>query len=184
MPNDPQSLILMALYTRKPEEAERLATGAELNIWEAAALGRDERVGELLREDRSLSNAWSPDGFTPVGLAAFFGHASTARILVDADADVGAVARNEMKVQPLHAAAAAKEIDIVRMLLDRGADPNARQQVGYTPLMECARGGRDDMVSLLLAHGADPTLRTDDGKSASDLARENGHATIAERLLR
>src|SRR6266542_2134740 len=175
MPNDPQSPILMALYTRKPEEAERLAIDARLNIWEAAALGRDERVAELLREDRSLPNAWSPDGFTPVGLAAFFGHSSTARLLVEAGADVGAVARNEMKVQPLHAAAAAKEIEIVRMLLDRGADPNARQQVGYTALMECARGGRDDMVSLLLAHGADPTLTTDDGKSASDLAREQGH---------
>jgi ankyrin repeat protein len=184
MPNDPQSAILMAMYTRKPEEAERLAAGARLNIWEAAALGRDERVAELVREDSGLTNAWSPDGFTPVGLAAFFGHSSTARILLDAGADVGAVARNEMKVQPLHAAAAAKEIEILRLLLERGADPNARQHVGYTALMECARGGRDDMVSLLLAHGADPTLRTDDGKSASDIASESGHTAIVERLLR
>jgi ankyrin repeat protein len=182
VPNDPQSPILMALYMRKPAEAERLATGARLNIWEAAALGRDERVAELVRDDRSLSNAWSPDGFTPVGLAAFFGHPSTARILIDAGADVGAVARNEMKVQPLHAAAAAKEIEIVRMLLEQGADPNARQQAGYTALMECARGGRDDMVALLLAHGADPALRSDDGKSSSDLALEHGHVAIAELL--
>jgi len=182
MPTDPQSPILMALYMRKPDEAERLAAGARLNIWEAAALGRDERVAELVREDRSLSNAWSPDGFMPVGLAAFFGHPSTARILIDAGADVGAVTRNEMKVQPLHAAAAAKEIEIVRMLLEHGADPNARQQAGYTALMECARGGRDDIVALLLAHGADPTLRTDDGKNASELALEQGHLAIAESL--
>jgi ankyrin repeat protein len=182
MPNDPQSPILMALYTRQPEEAERLAASARLNIWEAAALGRDERVSELLEEDRNLANAWSPDGFMPVGLAAFFGHPSTARILVEAGADVGAVARNDLKVQPLHAAAAAKEVEIVRLLLDRGADPNARQQLGYTALMECARGGRDDMVSLLLMHGADPTLTADDGKSASNLAREHGHAALADRL--
>jgi len=182
MANDPQSPILMALYTRKPDEAERLAATAQLTIWEAAALGRDLRVAELLQKDPGLANAWSPDGFTPVGLAAFFGRPSTARILMDAGADVGAVARNDMKVQPLHAAAAAKEVEIVRMLLDRGADPNARQQVGYTALMECARGGRDDMVSLLLTHGADPTLTSDDGKRASDLAREQGHAALADRL--
>ena len=182
MANDPQSPILMALYTRQTKEAERLAVAAQLNIWEAAALGRDKRVAELLQGDQSLANAWSPDGFTPVGLAAFFGHLSTARILVDAGAQVGAVARNDMKVQPLHAAAAAKEIEIVRMLLDHGADPNARQQVGYTALMECARAGRDDMVSLLLAHGANPTLTSDDGKSASDLAREQGHAALGDRL--
>ena len=182
MPNDPQSPILMALYMRQSEEAERLAVGATLSIWEAAALGRDERIAELLQEDRTLANAWSPDGFMPVGLAAFFGHPSTARILVEAGADVGAVARNDLKVQPLHAAAAAKEAEIVRLLLDRGADPNARQQLGYTALMECARGGRDDMVKLLLTHGADPALRTEDGKSASDLAREQGHTALADRL--
>ena len=182
MPNDPQSPILMALYMRKPEEAERLAAGARLNIWEAAALGRDARVAELLREDRSLANAWSPDGFPPIGLAAFFGHPSTAHILVDAGADVGAVARNEMRVQPLHAAAAAKQIEIVRLLLDSGADPNARQQAGYTALMECARGGRDDMVRLLLDRGADPSVVNDDGKTAASLALDSGHGALAARL--
>ena len=170
----------MALYMRKPDEAERLAAGARLNIWEAAALGRDERVAEFVRDERSLSNAWSPDGFTPVGLAAFFGHPSTARILVDSGADVGAVARNEMKVQPLHAAAAAKEIEIVRMLLDHGADPNARQLAGSRHSgMRARRPGR--MVALLLAHGADPSSGRR-RKNASELALEQGHLAIAESL--
>jgi ankyrin repeat protein len=182
MPLDPQSSILAALYQRKPEEAERLANGAALTIWEAAALGRDMRVAELLREDPSRANAWAADGFMPMGLAAFFGRAGAVRLLLESGADVHASARNEMKVQPLHAAVAARDIEIVQLLLDRGADPNARQQVGYTALMGAAGAGRDDMVSLLLAHGADPTLRTDDGKSASDIAREHGNATIAERL--
>ena len=183
MPHDPQSPILAALYQRKPEEAERLADGASLNIWEAAALGRDTRIAELLRDDPSQANAWAPDGFMPVGLAAFFGRAGAARLLLDGGADVHAVARNEMKVQPLHAAVAARDIEIVRLLLDRGADSNARQQVGYTALMGAAGAGRDDMVSLLLAHGADPALRSDDGKSAADIAREHGHTALAERLL-
>jgi ankyrin repeat protein len=179
---DPGSPILAALYQQKPDEAERLAEGAALTIWEAAALGRDARVAELLRADPAIANAWAADGFTPVALAAFFGHESTARTLLDAGANVHAVARHVMNVQPLHAAVAARNIAIVQLLLDRGADANARQQVGYTPLMGAAGAGREDMVSLLLAHGADPALASEDGKTAAGLALEQVHAAIAELL--
>ena len=48
--------------------------------------------------------------------------------------------------------------------------------------MGAAGAGRDDMVSLLLAHGADPSLMSEDGKTASSLALEHGHAAIAARL--
>ena len=182
MSQDPGSAILSALYNRKPDEAERLAEGATLTIWEAAALGRDARVTELLREDPAAANAWAPDGFMPLGLAAFFDRPATVRALLDAGANVHATARNSMKVQPLHAAVAARSQDIVQLLLERGADPNARQQVGYTPLMGAAGAGRDDMVSLLLASGADPSLVSEDGKTASGIALDHGHAAIAERL--
>jgi len=182
MSHDPGSAVLSALYNRKPEEAERLAEGAALTIWEAAALGRDGRVAELLREDPAAANAWAADGFMPLGLAAFFNRPSTARLLVDAGANLHATARNSMKVQPLHAAVAARSPEIVQLLLERGADANARQQVGYTPLMGAASAGRDDLVSLLLAHGADPSLASEDGKTASSLALEHGHTAVAERL--
>ena len=87
-----------------------------------------------------------------------------------------------MTVQPLHAAVAARNIAIVQLLLDRGADPNARQQVGYTPLMGAAGAGRDDLVSLLLARGADPGLVSEDGKTAAGVALEHGHHAMAEGL--
>lgn len=183
MSQTPESPILAALYNRKRDEAERLAEGAALTIWEAAALGRDARVRELVREDPSLANAWAPDGFMPLALAAFFAGVSTVRLLLDAGADVGAGARNQMKVQPLHAAVAVRNRDAVALLLERGADPNARQQVGYTPLMGAAGSGIDPLVSLLLAHGADPSLVTEDGKSAASIALEHGHTALAERLM-
>jgi ankyrin repeat protein len=182
MPQDPGSPILAALYERRRDEAVRLAEAAEVTIWEAAALGDDERVADLVRADPALVNAWSTDGWTPLALAAFFAPAETVRVLLDAGGDVAAVARNTMLVQPLHAAVAARNVEAVRLLLERGADPNARQQVGYTPLMGAAGSGIDELVSLLLARGADPSAVSEEGKTAVSIAREQGHSALADRL--
>jgi uncharacterized protein len=183
MAADPGSPILTALYNRQPDDARRIAgAGSALTIWEAAALGRDDRLATLLREDPALADACAPDGFTPLALAAFFAPAATVARLLDAGADVGKAARNDMRVQPLHAAVAARNAEAVRLLLERGADPNARQQVGYTPLMGAAGSGRDDLVDPLLARGADPTAVSADGKTAASVARDHGHAALADRL--
>src|ERR671914_2308949 len=71
-----------------------LAAEPELNVFEAAAVGRTQRVRELIDADPSLVAAFSPDGFTGLHLAAFFGHADIARMLVERGADTNAVARN------------------------------------------------------------------------------------------
>ena len=135
------SAILTAMYQNKRDEAQRLAAEARvLTVWEAAALGDTQRLAALLDGDGSLANAFAPDGHTPAGLAAFFAGPDTTRLLLERGASVAVPARNAMKVQPLHAAVAARNAGAVALLLGAGADPNARQQVGYTPLDGC--GGR------------------------------------------
>ena len=180
---DPQSDILAALYRQQPADAHRLAdTAHSLTIWEAAALGRETAASQLLAADPLLANAVAPDGHVPLGLAAFFGHLAIVKLLLAHGADVTAAARNDMKVQPLHAAVAARNIECVTAILDAGADTNARQQAGYTALMGAASAGRDDLADLLLARGADPALVSDDGKTAAVIADEHGHAALAARL--
>jgi ankyrin repeat protein len=180
---EPQSAILTALYRRQPDEAARLAQAStSLTLWEAAALGMDEAVEAALRRDPAGVNAFAPDGHTALGLASFFARPATVRLLLARGADPGIAAHNEMKVQPLHAAVAAKSTEVVRLLLERGVDVNARQQVGYTPLMGAASSGREDLVELLLGHGADPALVAEDGRTAAVVAREHDHAALAARL--
>jgi ankyrin repeat protein len=150
--------VLQAVYRGDRDEAERLAGGRELDVFEASALGRTERVRELVDADPSLANAWADDGFQPLGLASFFGQPETARVLVEQGADVNSASRNQMKVMPLHSAAAAQDPhvrhEIAELLLEAGADPNARQQDDYTPLMAADQHGDARLRELLVAHGA------------------------------
>lgn len=78
-------------------------------------------------------------------------------LLLDRGADVSAVARNDMRVQALHAAVAGRNREAVRMLLAAGADPNAEQHGGWTPLMAAQQHGDDDIAAELIAAGARPT---------------------------
>src|SRR5205085_6422539 len=69
------SALLWARYRNHAEVVEALlAADPELDVFDASALGHLPRLAELVEADPALANAWSADGFTPLGLAAFFGH--------------------------------------------------------------------------------------------------------------
>ena len=153
--DDRLSAVLFATYRRQHGIADALVdAGAELDPFDAAATGRTERLEAQLAADRSLAEARSPDGFTALHYAAFFADGPTVAVLLDAGADPSAVAENPMLVQPLHSAAAARNIEGARLLLAAGADPNAEQQGGFLPLDAAVQNGDEAMQDLLQAHGA------------------------------
>ncbi|CAM3853772.1 ankyrin repeat domain-containing protein [Deinococcus frigens] len=173
------SPVLFAMYYGHPDMARVLVKqGASLNIFEAAAVGEAGRVRELLDADCALLHAVSPDGFSPLGLSAFFGQDEVAGLLLWRGANVNAVSRNAMQVQPLHSAVAGNHFNLVQKLLEAGADVNAAQHGGFTPLMGAAQNGDAELVRLLLSHGAQAGALTDDGRSAADLAQEEGHGEV------
>ena len=179
------SPLMDALYHGRTDEATRLLADAgpeSLTIHEAAAMGVVPRLAQLLDQDPSQVNAWSPDGFQPLALAAFFGRPPAVELLLARGAEVSTPARHQFHVTPLHAALAGPTPDIARTLIAAGADVNARQQGGVTPLQAAAANGALDLVRVLLAHGADPSATDDNGRTAADWARERGQTGVLGML--
>jgi ankyrin repeat protein len=153
--------VLQAVYRGDRDEAERLAADRELTAFEAAALGRVDRMRELLDKDPALANAFGEDGFHPLGLACFFGHVDVARLLLERGADVNALARNEhIQTAAIHAAAASEGKDeptryeLVELVLDHGADPNLPQGGGFRAIDAARQNGDERVERLLLERGA------------------------------
>jgi ankyrin repeat protein len=157
------SALLEALYRGDDVRvAELLEQDPRLNVFEAAAFGRVERLRELLDEDPSRANAFGDDGFQPLGLACFFGHLDAARLLVDRGADPNSLARNEhIQTSAVHAAAASENkgsdvrYELCELLLERGADPNLRQGGGFRAIDSARQSGDERLERLLLERGAE-----------------------------
>ena len=173
-------VVLLALFHQQREAAQALLDAEpELGVLEAAAVGRADRLRELLDADPEARHARTPEGFTPLGLAAFLGGPATVRVLLEHGADPDDDADNQFGVRPVNAASAAHDRETMRLLLEAGADPNARQQGGFTPLHEAAHSDDVEMAELLLAHGADPALAADDGRDSARMAADDGSTRVS-----
>jgi uncharacterized protein len=84
-------------------------------------------------------------------------------------------------VTPLGTAASRGNLDVVEVLLENGANPDAADPTGFTPLAHAASQGHADIVRALLAAGARTDVMTMTG-TALDLARSGGHEAVV-RLL-
>jgi ankyrin repeat protein len=179
------SAIMLAVYTQQPLIRDFLLTHVkELDVFEAAAVGNCARLQQLIAEDAMCARAVSPDGWTPLHLAAAFAGAEPVTLLLEHGAHVHQFSHNPLRNQPLHACVSlSNSLDAVRVLLEAGADVNATQHGGYTPLLQAAAAGKKDLVLLLLEHDARLDCVCDRGKSAADYARERGHAELAELLV-
>lgn len=129
---DGESPLMAALYRGHGAVVTALIdAGADVDVFAAAATGRVEDLRRALTSE--TVNGYAFDGWTPLHLAAFFGHLEASRLLLDAGADVRAVSRNSLRNTPLHAATAGKHSEVALVLLAGGADPSALDAGGFTP---------------------------------------------------
>lgn len=177
------SPVLLCCYYKKPELADIILKHVpEISIFEAAALGKNDHITNIVAENPSLVHEFSDDGFTPLSLAAYFGNEDVIRALLLAGADPNIPSKNGFNVYPIHSAVASNYTMIAKMLIEAGSEINVVQKSGATPLHSAAHNGNIELLIVLLEAGAIVSAKMEDGKTAADKAFEKGFLEIAKIL--
>jgi len=178
-----QTAFLLAKYYRQAAIADYLLSlNPTLDLFQNCAAGRTQAVLEEIDRDPKLLQSHSSDGWTPLHLAAFFGHPELVKGLLNRGAELDARSTNAMQNTPLHAATAGANLATIELLLNQGADPNARQHGGWTALHAAAQTGNRAMAELLLAHGAHKHVQADNNQTPLDMALTHGRAELVALL--
>jgi uncharacterized protein len=179
------SAILTAVYHRQKEIVNLLvARGAAMTVGEASAAGEIERVEHLVGADPASVRSYSADGWTPLHLAAFFGHAKVVEFLIARGAEVSAASRNATGNSPLHAALAGNHQFVAGLIVGAGGDVNAADRAGWRPLHIAAANNNLDGMKALIAQGADVSAANGDGQTALAIAQEKNQREAAALLRR
>ncbi len=165
----------------------------------AAELGCPPQLSEVIAADAGFAGRFDQRGTTALHSAVYWGQFHAAELLLDAGADPNAVSRDGfLHIAPLGSAIATTPgipqpsdsedavLDLVRLLLERGADVNGRRGDGMTALHTACWRGLSRVAQELLAAGADPastaTAGPHQGQTPADTALAQGHLVLAARL--
>jgi ankyrin repeat protein len=138
---------------------------------------------EALRSGTDWSERPIQPGGIPLHYAALCGlHTIVSSLVVERPQDVNA-RRFDDNSTPLHLASARGQMEAARVLLERGADVNARDHSNWTPLHEASRFGDSDTVHFLLEHGANVHAVDHGGWTPLHLSSYNGHLGVVLALV-
>lgn len=176
--NNPEQLEPLLKKGLDPNLTTNGGTGEPLLM--LAMRNNSGKVIDLLLEQPAV-NIDRPNalGETPLMIAVFTKNNKLAQKLIQK----GAKVNNPGKWSALHYAASAGNTDIIRTLLDKGADVNAKTLRGITPLYMAAREADTKTVRMLLQAGADKSFRNNDNLSAYDIAKMRNQPSEMLNLL-
>jgi hypothetical protein len=156
------------------------ATGGYYRTPAVAALaGRHFQLAHVLHRNGSSVEPRGNFENTPLHSAAYYGNLEMVQVLLDYGVDVNA--QNNSRCTPLDCA--SRDPRLVRLLIERGADPNLRGWSGFTPLHHALERGKIEMARVLIEHGASVEVKNNDGRTPLDIASGEQREEIIKLLL-
>ncbi len=133
--------------------------------------------------DHSISIAQkSKLGHSALFYACLKGHYQLAQLLIDCGIDIQSEEHN-LNGTVLHAAVASGSLPLVRFIVEKGANINARKQDGATPVWFATEADQTTIVEYLIKEGADISLAThEDGLTPLHLAAAKGNEYLVDLL--
>ena len=148
----------------------------------AAEHGKDAVVETLISKGADINKVTFHTEFTPLHFSVSKSHWSTAKILVEAGADLNAINQAGCYGSALHYAITKAEANFVKTLIAKGADVNLESGQGFTPLLLAASMDLVDICNLLLITGANVNDVDYEEKSALHYAAANGFGDLVKVL--
>ena len=153
---------------------DRIGSGLMIAAWEG-----NVPLMELFASRGADVNKTNRLGETALMHAAWKGRMEAVRWLL---AHGARIEREAMQWTALHYAVFAGHSEVADLLLDRGADINARSPNGSSVLMMAVYEDHEEMVRRLLAHGADTRIKNENGDGALEWAMKFDQTKIARMV--
>ena len=149
----------------------------------AALAGRHFQLAQVLHRNGSSVEPRGTLGNTPLHSAAFYGDLEMVQVLLEYGVDVNAQSSSHLTPLSFASWGHHDEPRVVRLLLERGADPNTWNEGGFTLLHRALDHRRIKIARVLIEHGASVEAKDKWGRTPLDIASEEQREEIAKLLL-
>ena len=171
--------LIRLFLSRKADPTKENWYGTALHA--AADAGQVSSILELVKAGVDV-DIRGRQGRSPLHCATVSGHRSAIQTLLDLGADINLVCDNDYTALQ-YATLWEQSLEIVQMLLERGANTESTSSHGVTALHHAAMVNSEEATLLLLRHGADVHAEWADVGTPLHLAAEKNHPVIIRQLL-
>ena len=152
---------------------------AQKDIFAISRNGTVAELKELMEKNPNSINEQNENGFTPLILACYRGNNDVAKFLIKEVKDIDAL--SEMGTA-LMACSVKGNVEIAKLLLEKGCNPNLTDSSGTTALILATQFKNIKMIEALLKHNADKSKIDNKGKTAFEYAAFSGNEEIINLL--